>query len=35
MATVWALIWGPFVASRRRRALKAVATADPEGPILP
>lgn len=31
MATVWVLIWGPFVASRRRRALKAVATADPEG----
>lgn len=34
MATVWALIWGPFVAARRRRALKAVATADPEGPFF-
>jgi hypothetical protein len=33
MATVWLLIWGPFVASRRRRALMAVASADPEGPL--
>lgn len=33
MATVWLLMWGPFVASRRRRALKAVTTADPEGPF--
>ncbi|HEV7887400.1 MAG TPA: hypothetical protein VGO92_07570, partial [Acidimicrobiales bacterium] len=31
MATVWVLLWGPFVASRRRRALRAVADADPEG----
>jgi hypothetical protein len=35
MATVWALMWGPFIASRRRRALRAVADADPEGPMLP
>jgi hypothetical protein len=35
MATVWLLMWGPFVASRRRRALKAVTAADPEGPLLP
>jgi hypothetical protein len=33
MATVWLLIFGPYVASRRRRALKAVITADPEGPF--
>ena len=33
MATVWFLIFGPYVASRRRRALKAVITADPEGPF--
>ncbi|MDQ1444651.1 MAG: hypothetical protein QOI20_1115, partial [Acidimicrobiaceae bacterium] len=32
MATVWLLMWGPFVASRRRRALRAVIAADPEGP---
>ena len=33
MATVWLLMWGPFVASRRRRALQAVTNADPEGPL--
>lgn len=31
MATVWVLMFGPFIASRRRRALKAVTSADPEG----
>lgn len=30
MATVWALLWAPFIASRRRRALRRVAEADPE-----
>jgi hypothetical protein len=33
MATVWALLWGPWIAFRRRRALRAVASADPEGPM--
>lgn len=34
MATVWLLMWGPFVASRRRRALKAVTASKPQGPSL-
>jgi hypothetical protein len=32
MATVWALLWAPWMAARRRRALQAVAARDPEGP---
>lgn len=35
MATVWLLMWGPYVASRRRRALKAVTAASPEGTRIP
>jgi hypothetical protein len=32
MATVWVLMWAPWIASRRRKALRAVRAADPEGP---
>jgi hypothetical protein len=31
-ATVWFLLWGPLIAYRRRKALRAVAASDPEGP---